>query len=366
MRRLVFWEPTVSPHKLDWIRQVQAQPEVAACTYISDAPLRRERVELGWSVDEVSDIEMIVAPTPERIRAIFAEHPEAMHVFSGMRQVPAIVEGLKWAVRLGARFGLCSEPRVLEGAAGKVRLLQSWLTEGRLRRRAEFVLAIGANGPRWFRLAGYPAARIFPFGYFVDPLRPVVVSMPTDRRPAIAYVGRLVSEKGVDAFLQAAKQLPEFDKLFVGKGPLEADILAAAARDPTIRFLGVVPREEIAGVFAVAEILVLPSRTTSDGWGVVVSEAIMSGCFAIVSHFAGASLAIADSTLGATLATVDANAIVQAARGARGRGLLDEEHQLKRREWGKRELSARAGARQFLAILKACEQGGAPSSWPHA
>ncbi len=365
MRRLVFWEPTVSPHKLDWIREVQAHPEVAACTYVSDASLRRERAELGWSVDDKPGLELIVAPTPERIRAIFAEHPDSVHVFSGMRQVPAIVEGLKCAVRSRARFGLCSEPRVLEGGAGKVRLVQSWLTEGALRRHAEFVLAIGANGPRWFRLAGYPAARIFPFGYFIDPLYPVIAT-PADRRPKIAYVGRLVREKGADAFLQAAKRLPEFDKLFVGKGPLEADIVSAAKHDPTIQFLGVVPRKQIAGVFAAVDILILPSRTTADGWGVVVSEALMSGCFAIVSRFAGASLAIVDTMLGSTIATVDVDAITQAARGALVGGLLDGEHRLRRREWGKRELSAHAGARRFLAILDASEQGYPPSPWPRA
>jgi glycosyltransferase involved in cell wall biosynthesis len=356
----------VSPHKLDWIRQLQAQPEVEACSYVSDAHLRRERVELGWSVEEDPDLEMIIAPTPERIRAIFAEHPDAVHIFSGMRHAPSIVLGLKCAIESRARFGLCSEPRVLEGGAGKVRLLQSWLTERTLRRHAEFILAIGANGPRWFRLAGYPSSRIFPFGYFVDPM---VMPAPAaganaGRRPTIAYVGRLVSEKGCDAFMEAAGQLPEFDKLFAGKGPLEGEMVVAARHDPTIRFLGVVPREELAEVFASADILVLPSRTTADGWGVVVSEALMSGCFALVSRFAGASLAIVDASLGTTLTTVTADAIVQAARGTLQNGLLDTQHRLNRREWGERSLSAYAGARQFLAILDAGEQGTVAPQWP--
>ncbi len=366
MRRLIFWEPTVSPHKLDWVRQLQAQPEVEGCIYVSDAHLRRERVELGWSVDQDPIVELIVAPTPERIRTIFAEHPGAVHIFSGMRHSPSIVLGLKCAIEFRARFGLCSEPRVLEGGAGKVRLLQSWLTEQPLRRHAEFILAIGASGPRWFRLAGYPDSRIFPFGYFVDPMHmpAPVAETNAGRRPTIAYIGRLVSEKGCDAFLQAAEQLPEFDKLFVGKGPLEVDILAAVRRDPTIRFLGVVPRKKLADVYASADILVLPSQTTADGWGVVVSEALMSGCFVIVSRFAGSSLAIADRSLGATLTVITANAIMQAARGALKGGLLNTQHRRRRREWGGRELSASAGARQFLAILDAREQDIVAPQWP--
>jgi len=366
VRWLVFWEPTVSPHKLDWIRQLQAQPEVEGCIYVSDAHLRSERVELGWSVDEDPGFELIVAPISERIRAIFAEHPEAVHIFSGMRHAPSIVLGLKCAIDSRARFGLCSEPRVLEGCAGKVRLLQSWLTERALRRHAEFILAIGASGPRWFRLSGYPDSRIFPFGYFVDPMHLPAPSAETNagRRPTIAYIGRLVSEKGCDAFLQAAERLPEFDKLFVGKGPLEVDILGAARRDPTIRFLGVVAHEKLADVFASADILVLPSQTTSDGWGVVVSEALMSGCFVIVSRFAGSSLAIVDRSLGATLTVITADAIMQAAREALEGGLLDTQHRRTRREWGERELSARAGARQFLAILDAGEQDIAAPQWP--
>lgn len=366
MRRLVFWEPTVSPHKLDWIRQLQAQPEVERCIYVSDAHLRRERIELGWNVDEDSDLELIVAPTPERIRAIFVEHPDAIHIFSGMRHAPSIVLGLRCVIEFRARFGLCSEPRVLEGGAGKVRLLQSWLTERALRRHAEFILAIGANGPRWFQLAGYPRSRIFRFGYFVDPMdmRAAVAGSNAERRPTIAYVGRLVGEKGCDAFLEAAEQLPEFDKLFAGTGIVEADIMAAARRDPTIRFLGVVPRAKLAEVFASVDILVLPSRTTADGWGVVVSEALMSGCFAIVSRFAGSSAAIVDASLGTTLTVVTADAIVQAARQAIADGLLDIEHRVKRQGWGQRELSASAGARRFLAILDAVETGTVVPQWP--
>jgi hypothetical protein len=65
----------------------------------------------------------------------------------------------------GRPFGVMSGPRLSEGLKGWTRFAQ--LTEGAMRRNADFIFVIGRNGPSWFRAVGYRSDRIFPFAYFL-------------------------------------------------------------------------------------------------------------------------------------------------------------------------------------------------------
>lgn len=106
------------------------------------------------------------------------------------------------------------------------------------------------------------------------------------------FVGRLVREKGVFELLSAYATLDERTRLqiglvFAGDGVsrrgLEQE--AASITPGAIRFTGFVQREQIAGLYALAETLILPTYT--DPWGLVVNEAMACGLPIIVSQAAG-------------------------------------------------------------------------------
>jgi glycosyltransferase involved in cell wall biosynthesis len=93
-----------------------------------------------------------------------------------------------------------------------------------------------------------------------------------DPRPrdmlAMAYVGRLVPERGVDRLLHACGQLMGPWRLFIaGTGPEQpgledlAEKLGLASR---IRWLGPQSRAEVTALWSQINCLVLPSRSTSD------------------------------------------------------------------------------------------------------
>lgn len=88
-------------------------------------------------------------------------------------------------------------------------------------------------------------------------------------RPVFLYVGRVAVEKNIEAFLKL--DLPG-TKLVVGGGP-SLDQLKRAY--PSAIFLGPKVGEELARIYASADVFVFPSRT--DTFGLVLLEALASG-----------------------------------------------------------------------------------------
>jgi glycosyltransferase involved in cell wall biosynthesis len=88
-------------------------------------------------------------------------------------------------------------------------------------------------------------------------------------RPVALYVGRVSYEKNIEAFLGLV--LPG-SKVVCGVGPLEAEL---KARHPGVRWLGILPRDELARVYAAADVFVMSSR--SETFGLVMLEAMACG-----------------------------------------------------------------------------------------
>jgi glycosyltransferase involved in cell wall biosynthesis len=108
----------------------------------------------------------------------------------------------------------------------------------------------------------------------------------------ILFVGRLVREKGVLDLLEAYAKLESglrsrVGLVFAGDGDAREDLAARAIaiNAGEICFTGFSQREELAGLYALADALVLP--TYSDTWGLVVNEAMACSLPVIVSDVAG-------------------------------------------------------------------------------
>jgi glycosyltransferase involved in cell wall biosynthesis len=88
-------------------------------------------------------------------------------------------------------------------------------------------------------------------------------------KPIALFVGRVAKEKNIEAFLLARNAVA---KIVVGDGP-EKEVLGA--KYPAVRFTGTLKGEELAQMYANADVFVFPSRT--DTFGLVVIEALASG-----------------------------------------------------------------------------------------
>jgi glycosyltransferase involved in cell wall biosynthesis len=99
-----------------------------------------------------------------------------------------------------------------------------------------------------------------------DPAKRRDLGLP---RPIFLNVGRVAVEKNLPAFL--GLDLPG-SKVVVGDGP---DLAALRQRYPDVHFLGRKLGEDLAAVYASADVFVFPSRT--DTFGNVMLEALASG-----------------------------------------------------------------------------------------
>jgi glycosyltransferase involved in cell wall biosynthesis len=102
--------------------------------------------------------------------------------------------------------------------------------------------------------AGLPAKRmhVIPTGV------PVELRVQSRGRYAL-YAGRLTAEKGVASLIAAAVRTPDVPVVIAGDGPMRAAV-ADAATDGHVRYVGVLPADEVRALRDEAAFLVAPSE----------------------------------------------------------------------------------------------------------
>lgn len=113
----------------------------------------------------------------------------------------------------------------------------------------------------------------------------------------LLYVGRLAEEKNLSTLIKAvAKTSGEFTTVIIGDGPMK-DTLMEEARLAGKEFIfpGRFDDDEIRAWFNLGDVFILPS--TIEPFGAVTNEALLGGCFALLSKACGSACLI-DETNG--------------------------------------------------------------------
>ena len=292
----VFWQNMPTHHQSAWIAALASEEKCGVWVAL-EGGIPEWRRNLGWDMPNYGDAAVEVGFTPESVsRVIWAAGPDAVHVFSGLGAYRGVHAAFRRCAREGRRVGLMAEAKAkpMEGLRGLGRLLAGRVRVLRFGGRIDFVLAIGANAPRWFQRLGFARDRIFEFAYFPPAPSTSEEGNECGWAPGavrLLYIGQLIRRKGIDRLLNALAKISanQWHLDLVGGGGGEPDFRALAGQlgiDSRIAFSGTMSNSDAMAVLSGADVLILPSR--SDGYGAVVNEALLRGVPVICSAECGA------------------------------------------------------------------------------
>jgi len=140
----------------------------------------------------------------------------------------------------------------------------------------------------------------------------------------IVMAARLATEKGVEFLVQAMPEVlerhPKARVLFVGQHEnVFGEEAYALKLTPLIErlgkawsFLGVLPSQELAAVFHLANVLVLPSINSTESYGMVQVEAMTCGTPVVATDLPGVRQPVAMTGMGLVVPPQDAKALAHA------------------------------------------------------
>lgn len=361
-----FWQRIVSPHMAGLAAALAGAGHDV--TYVAEQEMSADRAAQGWRAPSLGSARLLFASTPEAVRETVRATPaQSIHICQGFRgnglvgvaREALALRGLRqWVIMETVDdSGWCGIPKQLEYR----RLIRRW------RAHLEGVFAIGHATPDWLVKHGMPGEKVFPFAYFL-PDRPLR-GMPRFETTApfrLLFAGQFIERKRVDLLIDALAKIKNnaFELAVVGSGPLEGRLHAMADRllPGRVHWLGRRPIDEMPVLMAEADCLVLPSR--HDGWGAVISEALMAGTPTICSDACGAAGVVLASGYGGVFEKGDTEGLSTLLRRMLIQGRQKPFPRRKLAAWA-RCLGTQAGATYLHAILTHQALIGATAR-PHA
>ncbi|HEY6422189.1 MAG TPA: glycosyltransferase [Pseudonocardiaceae bacterium] len=151
--------------------------------------------------------------------------------------------------------------------------------------RADLTLTTSQHYADWERRPNGPEVRVVSHG--VD-VRPRPLKLHSDRL-RVLFVGQMRGYKGVDWLIRAVAGQSVIELTLIGNGPQRAEYeqLAAKLGADNVRFLGRVSDEELHAEYDRNDVVVLPSVTQAEAYGLVTVEGMAAGCVPVVSDLPG-------------------------------------------------------------------------------
>lgn len=218
-------------------------------------------------------IDLAVRPYPALAAMLDALQPDAVHIAT---EGPLGWAARKHCLKRGWKFSTAFHtkfPEILK-AALRVPLFVGYALFRHFHRPSSGVMVPTQGVLQMLKARGFKALKPWThgvdLGLFEHHETPLdIPELKGHARPYALYVGRVSYEKNIDAYLDL--NLPG-TQIVCGVGPLEDQL---KARYPNVVWLGVLPRQDLAKVYAAADVFVFPSR--NETFGLVMLEAMACG-----------------------------------------------------------------------------------------
>jgi glycosyltransferase involved in cell wall biosynthesis len=352
-----FWQRIVTPH-MAGLAAAFAERGVSA-VYVAQDGMSPERAAQGWTMPPLGNAALKFAPSESDIaQLIESASPESIHICQGFRGNGLISVASRLIEKRGLRQLIVMEKIDDNGWRGLLRRLVYAVTVRSRRAALQGVLAIGKETDEWLIDRGMPREKVFPFSYFLGPEQTHAISITGAAAFRILFVGQFIERKRLDLLIEALSHVADlqFEFVVVGTGPLEDQLRQKANNllPGKVEWLGRQPMEAISALMATCDLLVLPSR--HDGWGAVVSEALMAGTPAICSDACGAAVAVEASGRGGVFKSGDRSALMALLISAIDQGKVLPEERRSLARWSQC-LGAASGAAYLERILSHTTEG---------
>lgn len=218
-------------------------------------------------------IDLAISPGKALAEKLDAFAPDAIHLAT---EGPLGWAGRRYCLRRGLAFTTAFHTKFPEIANAAVGVPVSWgyALFRHFHRPSSGVMVPTRSVLGMLERKGFGNLREWTHGVDTELFRFQAVPQPYAAmgalaRPVALFVGRVSYEKNIEAFLKM--DFPG-TKVVCGVGPVEAQL---KARHPQVRWLGLLPRDELAKVYAAADLFVFPSH--ADTFGLVMVEAMATG-----------------------------------------------------------------------------------------
>lgn len=351
-----FWQRMVTPHMAGLAAALAKRGY--AVTYVAEEQMSELRARQGWQSPRMDGVHLrIVSDVASVTRAVEEAASDSVHICQGVRGNGLVSMAQKALKRRNLRQWVVMETVSDHGLGGPLKRLLYRFLLARWRSHLQGVLTIGWRTADWVIARGMPAGRVFQFAYFLPQAAPIGREEPgTEYSFRFLFVGRFIELKRLDLLVEALGHLIDsedgnFQLQVIGSGPLEARLRDHAERvlGDRLDWIGHLPMGHVREAMKSADCLVLPSRY--DGWGAVVSEALMAGTPAIASDACGSAGAVIASQAGGVFASGHVEQLQELLRKALAAGRVTAERRQQVAEWG-RCLGADAGADYLIEVVR--------------
>lgn len=349
---LVFWQGMISIHQKAFLEEVAAHAAVTGVLLVVEHDISPYRKNMGWDIPAIAGVEVIIAPPKQKIKEIVAANKEAIHIMGGVRVGPMLALAFDRCVKEHCRLGIMTEPYNDAGFKGKLRRIKYHYYKRRYFRYVQFVLAIGRLGVKQYTSLGFDTRRIFPWAYFVDVPQVRRTTEPSAKK-RMMYAGRLEPAKGILRFTEQllSDKNDQYTFDIYGEGPDEGhlkQLITAANAHQQIKIHPFIPHSELLQQYSKYDWVVLPSAA-KDGWGVIVSEGLLSGLKALCSSICGVSRVIKNGENGLVFDWNKEGSCRTAINTMLGSNTFADTDAISR--WAQQGISARAGTAYFMQII---------------
>ena len=262
------WKPQVNGVVTTLVELVRELTEAGHVVEVVEPGQFRTRPCPGYA-----GIDLAVAPRKRLTEKLDAFAPDAIHLAT---EGPLGWAGRRYCLRRKLAFTTAFHTKFPEIANAAVGIPLSWgyALFRHFHRPSSGVMVPTQSVLGMLEQKGFRNLRPWTHGVDTELFRfePVPRQYPplgTVARPLALFVGRVSYEKNIEAFLKT--DFPG-TKVVCGVGPVEADL---KARYPQVRWIGLLPRDELSQLYGAADLFVFPSH--ADTFGLVMVEAMATG-----------------------------------------------------------------------------------------